>query len=597
VLAHPFISDKRPKRLIGNPAEYDVYISYRQASDGHHAGKLYALLTAKGIKVWWDKICIQEYGSRDARFGNGSELGNSISNGFMSGLVNCKYFVPLISRNSINHPTVDEFNFSKLNPDSPGDDLLLEYRLASELKDLNLIQGVFPVLIGDQIHVPKSNSVVYGDVSTSISTNAKGHAAASNILPRVSDVSVSAVEAEIQPYLESQCLNSPLVPDRALTAVLAFITTNTCNFSNNDSSNNHSYNNSQPNTTSSNITHHNPQQHHHFQPQQFTSPPNNGKRAVLSPLQTSINSANKNSSLFSPTPNQHHNQMNSGSNVATIVGDGDVAFNRVVDSICELIKSSHNSNSHFNNNNNEVTAFKALTPECDRRMMFKSDSYVEATQSLEDACTTIADSTSLWSPVFSHIHHNNNRENSSSNVSNANNMYSNINNSSSSSSSPPHSEPNRKLSLQKAMLLDKDVTIVQLEKENAKLKEDLVALQSAMHSTRTQTNTTDSNTMTDSEMYYNNKAEMYKELSSSEIVTQIDSNLKIEFNLMKTELESVTLRNQSLKSKISQVKEEVDALERDKLALQQENTLMKEEIVKLKQQLLTKAACQNGMKQ
>ena len=84
--------------FAGNPAEYDVYISYRQASDGHHAGKLYALLTAKGVKVWWDKICIQEYGSRDVRFSNGSDQGNNIGNGFMSGLVNCKFFVPLISR-------------------------------------------------------------------------------------------------------------------------------------------------------------------------------------------------------------------------------------------------------------------------------------------------------------------------------------------------------------------------------------------------------------------------------------------------------------------------------------------------------------------
>jgi len=139
------------------------------------------------------------------------------------------------------------------------------------------------------------------------------------------------------------------------------------------------------------------------------------------------------------------------------------------------------------------------------------------------------------------------------------------------------------------MLLDKDVAIVNLEDENAKLKEDLATLQYAIQSTRTHTNTVDSVTMTDTDynsLYYSNKAEMYKELSSSEIITQIDSNFKLEFNSMKAELESATLRNNSLKSKITQVKEEVEVLERDKKVLLSENNLLKEEIAKLKQQLL-----------
>ena len=47
-----------------------------------------------------------------------------------------------MDRNSINNPTIEELNFGKLTPDSHCDDLLLEYRLAAELKDLNMIEVI-----------------------------------------------------------------------------------------------------------------------------------------------------------------------------------------------------------------------------------------------------------------------------------------------------------------------------------------------------------------------------------------------------------------------------------------------------------------------
>jgi hypothetical protein len=47
-----------------------------------------------------------------------------------------------LDRNSINNPTIEELNFGKLTPDSHCDDLLLEYRLAAELKDLNMIEVI-----------------------------------------------------------------------------------------------------------------------------------------------------------------------------------------------------------------------------------------------------------------------------------------------------------------------------------------------------------------------------------------------------------------------------------------------------------------------
>ena len=62
-----------------------------------------------------------------------------------------KWFVCLISRNSINSANDLRANFSRLQSDSPCDNVLLEFRLALELLGLGLLEGVIPVLIGDSI--------------------------------------------------------------------------------------------------------------------------------------------------------------------------------------------------------------------------------------------------------------------------------------------------------------------------------------------------------------------------------------------------------------------------------------------------------------
>jgi serine/threonine protein kinase/ankyrin repeat protein len=59
VLAHPFLSGRKVARLVGEKAKYDVFLSYRVASDSAHVERLYALLTAQGFKVYWDKLCLE----------------------------------------------------------------------------------------------------------------------------------------------------------------------------------------------------------------------------------------------------------------------------------------------------------------------------------------------------------------------------------------------------------------------------------------------------------------------------------------------------------------------------------------------------------
>ena len=55
VLAHPFLTGRKAPRMLGETADFDVFISYRVQSDLEHAEMLYNKLTAAGLRVWWDK--------------------------------------------------------------------------------------------------------------------------------------------------------------------------------------------------------------------------------------------------------------------------------------------------------------------------------------------------------------------------------------------------------------------------------------------------------------------------------------------------------------------------------------------------------------
>ncbi len=132
---HPFISLKRPIRMVGDEPKFDIFISYRVASDTHHADVLYNRLTQEGYRVWWDAKCL--------------EPGQDWKEGFCEGIVNSKTFMCLLSKEAINHPTKEWQNFFKLTKSSKCDNVFLEHRLALELKQFGLIESVFPIMIGD----------------------------------------------------------------------------------------------------------------------------------------------------------------------------------------------------------------------------------------------------------------------------------------------------------------------------------------------------------------------------------------------------------------------------------------------------------------
>jgi hypothetical protein len=193
VLAHPFISGKAAIRMVGQVAAHHFFISYRVASDAAHAEKLYNLLTAMGLNVWWDKKCLK--------------TGENWEEGFCKGLVNSQHFICLWSKGAINHPTVTWQNFAHLKEESRCDNVFLEYRMALELKALGLVDTITPVLIGD------------ADNEASPSTYGKYFAGGCNQTASP-DISVKAVEDSLQKHMAAQALGSPLVADRTVKSVM-----------------------------------------------------------------------------------------------------------------------------------------------------------------------------------------------------------------------------------------------------------------------------------------------------------------------------------------------------------------------------------------
>ena len=136
VLSHSFLTGKKSTRFAGDIAKYDVFISYRVNSDLLYAKLLYQLLMSKGVKVWLDIKCLK--------------VGEQWEDGFCNGLLNSTTFLPIISRDAINHSTIIRQNFRDLGSDSPCDNVLLEHRFALELRERGLTEKIFPLFIGDQ---------------------------------------------------------------------------------------------------------------------------------------------------------------------------------------------------------------------------------------------------------------------------------------------------------------------------------------------------------------------------------------------------------------------------------------------------------------
>ena len=138
VLSQAFFTNKSPGRLAGaKTASFDVFLSYRVDSDLHMAQDLYHILTAKGLRVWWDRMSLAD--------------GVDWERGFCAGLISSRIFVPLLSHQGIQE------RFSQLAEDSRCDNVFLENRLALELQDRGLTEKIFPIFVGAKSTVRQQN--------------------------------------------------------------------------------------------------------------------------------------------------------------------------------------------------------------------------------------------------------------------------------------------------------------------------------------------------------------------------------------------------------------------------------------------------------
>jgi serine/threonine protein kinase len=183
ILTHPFLTGRIPHRLEGEAAEYDVFISYRVASDVHLAEMLYTALQRLELRVWWDKKCLLP--------------GQPWEEGFCAGLASSCCFVCLSSKGAIFNPSNPRCNFANLTEESKCDNVLLEWRLALELKARNMIEGVFPLLIGDA-EVREDDKTYYSDYNKS------------GCHPKpLPNISVRSVETKLRSHLDSLSLGLP----------------------------------------------------------------------------------------------------------------------------------------------------------------------------------------------------------------------------------------------------------------------------------------------------------------------------------------------------------------------------------------------------
>jgi serine/threonine protein kinase len=196
-LQHSYFTQKEALRMPGDNAfDWDVFISYRVASDQPLAAALHESLSTAGLRVFWDKVCLV--------------TGKEWRDGFFDGLVKSRLFLPVISRGAIKTVNADNKpvwgNWELLNPDSPCDNKLLEHRAALECRDRGLLDYIVPVFVGDEV---AADTPGY-----------RGSYFAGGCCPQASGEVVESIEAELCAQLDRTNLGTPYVERMTVRAVL-----------------------------------------------------------------------------------------------------------------------------------------------------------------------------------------------------------------------------------------------------------------------------------------------------------------------------------------------------------------------------------------
>ncbi len=170
---------------------YDVFISYRTASDHDHAKLLAASLQDVGLSVCWD---------------DGLTLGSNWESGFASGLASSRFFLPVVSRKAFS---LKGREWTRLTEDSAVDFVLVEWRLALELQQRKRLEGIIPLLFGEVD--PSNGAYEYWSAGS----------CAPSPLP---SVAVRAVEAILEERMVDLTLGAPACADKSVAGTYKSVT-------------------------------------------------------------------------------------------------------------------------------------------------------------------------------------------------------------------------------------------------------------------------------------------------------------------------------------------------------------------------------------
>lgn len=132
--------------------------------------------------------------------------------GFCDGLLKSKVFMPVLSRDAINHATKPNQNFANLVSNSPCDNVLLEHLLALNLQEIGRLDYIFPVMIGDRIKTAKGAGSTYSHYFQS-GCPPKFEAAAEHVV-------VQSIENKLCQHLDRQGQGTPVITGLSPKAIL-----------------------------------------------------------------------------------------------------------------------------------------------------------------------------------------------------------------------------------------------------------------------------------------------------------------------------------------------------------------------------------------
>ena len=200
MLTHPYLSGRPAAgRLPGEDPRWDVFVSYRVASDSETCTLLVAALQERGLRVWSDTRLAQD------------SVGDSWRDAFCDALAASRVFVPIISRGAVNAgAAIPARHWPELAASSAVDNVLLEHRLALELRAQGMCAAVVPVLLGDALAGAGAGADA-GAGTAAVGEREHGHFFAQGCAPaNLPTVAVASVEDVLERQLDRLGLGAPL---------------------------------------------------------------------------------------------------------------------------------------------------------------------------------------------------------------------------------------------------------------------------------------------------------------------------------------------------------------------------------------------------